>query len=85
MATIYISDPNGDKKSFRVEMCIRKKLESIHLVRVPSADQGFWEDISQRAEKGEGAEVEVEIDWERRVDQVSPLVHFGNEGRADFR
>jgi Ser-tRNA(Ala) deacylase AlaX len=72
MGNLILSGPNGGKQSFRVEMCIRKKLESIHLVRVPATGEAIWEDVSMRVEGGEGADVvvEVEVDWDRRTDQV---------------
>ncbi|WWD22741.1 hypothetical protein CI109_107234 [Kwoniella shandongensis] len=60
---IHLLDPNGDKRTstFVVEGCLRKKLDSVHLVRVPNDVQVDWE----------GREVEVEVDWERRMDQMS--------------
>jgi hypothetical protein len=47
-----------------VEGCLRKKLDSVHLVRVPAEMEGVLESAV-------GNEVEVEVDWERRMDHVS--------------
>ncbi|KAK8844706.1 hypothetical protein IAR55_006555 [Kwoniella newhampshirensis] len=60
---IHLLDPNGDKRisTFVVEGCLRKQLDSVHLVRVPDGVTGDWE----------GKEVEVEVDWDRRMDQMS--------------
>lgn len=84
MGYIYLTDPNGGKKGFRVEMCIRKKLDSIHLVRVSEADEALWEQISKAAE---GTEVDIEVDWERRVDQVSLMMNGWDRlsGEAEIR
>lgn len=55
-------DSNGDViHTFPIEMCLRRKLESVHLVRIPSGVE-----IDLR----EGKDVEVEADWDRRIDQV---------------
>ena len=53
----------NDGVTLVVEGCLRRKLESVHLVRVPS---GMEETLSG----AEGKEVEVSVDWERRMDQV---------------
>jgi Ser-tRNA(Ala) deacylase AlaX len=45
-------------------MCIRKKLDSIHLVRVYSAEEAFFAQLKP------GEEVVIDVDWERRMDQV---------------
>ncbi|WVQ82561.1 hypothetical protein IAT38_004690 [Cryptococcus sp. DSM 104549] len=61
---IHLLDPNGGKtQSFPVEMCLRRLLDSVHLVRIPPGVEveGGWE----------GREVEVEVDWARRLDQMS--------------
>ena len=54
----------GDKEEFIVEGCLRQKLESVHLVRVPEGK----ETTLQAAVGGLG---EVQVDWERRMDHVS--------------
>ncbi|ODN89685.1 cytoplasmic protein [Cryptococcus wingfieldii CBS 7118] len=61
---IRLLNPNGGvTQEFPVEMCLRKKLDSVHLVRIPLGVEveGGWE----------GREVEVETDWDRRFDQMS--------------
>ncbi|ODN73823.1 hypothetical protein L202_07349 [Cryptococcus amylolentus CBS 6039] len=61
---IRLLDPNGGvTQEFPVEMCLRRKLDSVHLVRIPLGVEveGGWE----------GREVEVETDWDRRFDQMS--------------
>ncbi|WVO20689.1 uncharacterized protein IAS62_001988 [Cryptococcus decagattii] len=56
-------DSNGDViHTFPIEMCLRRKLDSVHLVRIPS---GVEIDLQ------EGKDVEVEADWDRRIDQMS--------------
>ncbi|OWT37649.1 cytoplasmic protein [Cryptococcus neoformans Bt1] len=56
-------DPNGDvTHTFPIEMCLRRKLDSVHLIRIPS---GIEIDLQ------EGREVEIEADWDRRMDQMS--------------
>lgn len=56
-------DPNGGvSHTFPIEMCLRRKLDSVHLIRIPS---GIEIDLR------EGREVEVEADWDRRIDQMS--------------
>jgi alanyl-tRNA synthetase/misacylated tRNA(Ala) deacylase len=68
---LSIFNPNGEKDaslgSFVVEGCLRKKLEFIHLVRVPEEQQGLIEGL-------EGKEVVLDVDWERRIDQVSDCI-----------
>lgn len=55
-------DPNGDvTHTFPIEMCLRRKLDSVYLIRIPS---GIEIDLQ------EGREVEIEADWDRRMDQV---------------
>ena len=63
--TLWLEGQNG--KGLRVEGCIRRKLNSVHLVRVPDADFGLLERL-------EGKDVEVEVDWERRTDHVRALL-----------
>ena len=50
-------------REYVVEGCLRRKLDSIHLVRVPTG--------SPPLEGIVGRQVELEVDWERRVDHVS--------------
>lgn len=67
---LSILNPNGEKDAslgFMVEGCLRKKLEFIHLVRVPEEQQGLIEGL-------EGKEVVLDVDWERRIDQVSGCI-----------
>jgi alanyl-tRNA synthetase/misacylated tRNA(Ala) deacylase len=65
---LSVLNPDGEKDaslgSFVVEGCLRKKLEFVHLVRVPEEQQGLIEGL-------EGREVVLDVDWERRIDQVS--------------
>ncbi|WWC67259.1 uncharacterized protein I206_101167 [Kwoniella pini CBS 10737] len=56
------SGNNEEHHSFVIEGCLRKKLDSVHLVRVPPGQVINWK---------EGEEVEVHVDWERRVDHTS--------------
>ena len=50
----------------KVEGCLRRKLESVHLVRVPGESSTALEDLA-------GQEVDVEVDWARRMDHVGML------------
>lgn len=50
-------------REYVVEGCLRKKLDSVHLVRVPPGVEGFEGIV--------GKEVEVTVDWVRRMDHVS--------------
>jgi hypothetical protein len=59
----HFIDANGGRRTFSVEMGLRRGLEAVHLVRVPEG-----EDVSGLG--GEGGEVELEVDWDRRVDHV---------------
>lgn len=71
-------DDNGTRRNFRVEGCLRRKLDSIHLVRVPEEDNGLFENV-------EGREAEVDVDWERRVDHVSSIMRSQSDtGLKDF-
>ncbi|WWC90141.1 uncharacterized protein L201_005074 [Kwoniella dendrophila CBS 6074] len=56
-------DSNGGiQDSFRVESCLRKKLDGVHLVRIPPGKQ---------FDLKEGDEVEVVVDWDRRLDHMA--------------
>lgn len=71
-------DSNGDvTHTFPIEMCLRRKLDSVHLVRIPSGVE-----IDLR----EGKVVEVEADWDRRIDQVGirPKYREWNNVPNDF-
>ncbi|WWC97509.1 hypothetical protein V866_004392 [Kwoniella sp. B9012] len=60
---LNILDPNGGiRQSFVIESCLRKKLDSVHLVRIPP---GTAVDMK------EDDEVEVVVDWDRRVDHMT--------------
>ncbi|KAK4686478.1 hypothetical protein P7C73_g3642, partial [Tremellales sp. Uapishka_1] len=62
---IWILDPNGGRKqSFAIESCLRRKLDSVHLVRVAEDDTAVFEVLA-------GTEVELELDWDRRQDQMA--------------
>lgn len=62
---IRVLDPNGGvEETFVIEGCMRKKLDSIHLVRVPEGKEAVFDGL-------EGREVELEVDWDRRTDHVS--------------
>jgi Ser-tRNA(Ala) deacylase AlaX len=65
--SIVLGAVSGQSEGIRlvVEGCLRRKLESVHLVRVPL---GMEEVFAGAEEK----EVEVRVDWERRLDQVRP-------------
>ncbi|WVN88493.1 uncharacterized protein L203_103704 [Cryptococcus depauperatus CBS 7841] len=61
---IHLLDSNGGiQHSFPVEMCFRRKLNSVHYARIPPGIKvdGGWE----------GRDVEVEVDWDRRIDQMA--------------
>jgi alanyl-tRNA synthetase/misacylated tRNA(Ala) deacylase len=58
-----VIDVEGSQEEFIVEGCLRKNLESVHLVRVPEGKEGAL----QAAVGGMG---EVKVDWERRMDHV---------------
>jgi Ser-tRNA(Ala) deacylase AlaX len=55
-----------------VEGCVRRGLEGVHLVRIPEGQAGL--------DGLEGEEVELIVDWERRVDHVSIPLHSYNKG-----
>jgi Ser-tRNA(Ala) deacylase AlaX len=44
---------------------MRRKLDSVHLVRVEEKDEHLFDGLG-------GHEVTLEVDWERRQDHVSP-------------
>lgn len=58
------SGVTGQKVELVIEGCLRRKLESVHLVRVPSQSEDAVKQL-------EGKEVIVKVDWERRMDHVS--------------
>ncbi|WVF66628.1 hypothetical protein IAT40_001368 [Kwoniella sp. CBS 6097] len=60
---LHFFNPNGEvETTLVIEGCLRKKLDSVHLVRVPSGVTVQW---------NEGRQVEVVVDWERRMDHMS--------------
>ena len=59
-------DTDSGRRSWKVEGCLRKKLDSVHLVRVPEDEAAIAEELA-------GQEVEVEVDWDRRMDHVTQL------------
>ncbi|WVR03150.1 hypothetical protein IAU60_000140 [Kwoniella sp. DSM 27419] len=60
---LRLFDPNGGVETeLRIEGCLRRKLDSVHLVRVPPGTEVNW---------AEGREVEVVVDWQRRIDQMT--------------
>ncbi|WVQ94238.1 hypothetical protein IAU59_001316 [Kwoniella sp. CBS 9459] len=60
---LHLLNPNGEiETTLVIEGCLRQKLDSVHLVRVPPGVTFQWE---------EGKEVEVVVDWERRMDHMT--------------
>ncbi len=57
-------DPNETRRSFVVEGCLRRKLDSVHVIRVMEEHEHLFEGL-------EGQKVELEVDWDRRQDHVS--------------
>jgi hypothetical protein len=70
---LWVLGPEGRNKAYMVEGCLRRKLDSIHLVRVLDGEEL---DV-------EGKEVELEVDWVRRQDHVG--VTRGNESDSRCR
>jgi Ser-tRNA(Ala) deacylase AlaX len=70
---MVVEDANGGKKEYVVEGCMRRGLDAVHLIRVQESGNGF--------ENLEG-EVELIVDWERRVDHVG---HNPCSAIAEFR
>jgi len=61
--TLGAVEGQSEGLAFVIEGCLRRKLQSVHLVRVPPGKEGILDGA-------EGREVEVSVDWERRMDQV---------------
>ncbi|OCF34798.1 hypothetical protein I316_03342 [Kwoniella heveanensis BCC8398] len=60
---LHLLNPNGDvETTLVIEGCLRQKLDSVHLIRVPPRVSVQWD---------EGREVEVVVDWERRMDHMT--------------
>ncbi|WVW81328.1 hypothetical protein I302_103319 [Kwoniella bestiolae CBS 10118] len=58
-----VLDPiGGVKQSFVIESCLRRKLDSVHLVRIPPGTE---------VDLKEGDEVELVVDWDRRMDHMT--------------
>ncbi|BEJ14469.1 hypothetical protein CspHIS471_0402360 [Cutaneotrichosporon sp. HIS471] len=65
--TMYVSDAN-ETHALQIEGCIRRKLDAVHMVRVPP---GSNVDLTTLA----GTDVRVEAHWERRLDHMT--IHTG--------
>ena len=57
-------ETESGRRSWAVEGCLRRKLDSVHLVRVPEGDAALIEGLA-------GQEAELEVEWDRRMDHVS--------------
>jgi Ser-tRNA(Ala) deacylase AlaX len=74
---MVIQDKNGEVRELIVEGCVRRGLEGVHLVRAAEGEAGL--------EGLEGEQVELVVDWERRVDHVSQQRLFSkNKNGIDF-
>lgn len=65
---LYFTDANGTQHDLRIEGCIRRKLDAVHMVRVLP---GLGLDLTSLV----GTDVRVEADWERRLDHMT--IHTG--------
>ncbi|ORY22131.1 hypothetical protein BCR39DRAFT_552207, partial [Naematelia encephala] len=67
--SLLVASPNGPhEQRLVVEHCLRRKLDSVHLVRVPP-------ELEEDVQGLEGKDVAVEVDWDRRLDHMS--IHTG--------
>lgn len=66
-----VPDANGTAHTFPIEGCIRRKLDAVHLVRVPETSPvvGVFESLRD-ADGAANVTVEVEVDWDRRLDHM---------------
>lgn len=60
---LEVTDANGDKHEFAIEGCIRRKLDAVHIVRVPEGSAVAFDALV-------GQDVTVSVDWERRMDHM---------------
>lgn len=58
-----LTDANGTPHTFAIEGCVRRKLDAVHLVRVPDVSPIAFDTIV-------GQEATVEVDWDRRTDHM---------------
>lgn len=61
---MYLRDANGTEHTFAIEGCVRRKLDAVHMVRVPPETAVDFSALG-------GAEARVEADWERRLDHMT--------------
>jgi alanyl-tRNA synthetase/misacylated tRNA(Ala) deacylase len=64
--SIVFGNGKDGARTLSVEGCLRRKLDSVHLVRVDKQDEEFVQSLA-------GREVTVKVDWKRRMDHVSLL------------
>lgn len=62
--TLTLTDANGAAVSFPVEGVVRRGLDAVHIVRVPSSSAVDFGTIV-------GQEARVDVDWERRIDHMA--------------
>lgn len=60
---MFLRDANGAEHAFAIESCIRRKLDAVHVVRVPDDSPIAFDSLV-------GAEATVEVAWERRMDHM---------------
>lgn len=66
---IWVPDANGEAQPFVVEGCLRRKLDSVHLVRVQEEHEHMFGGLEDKM-------IWLEVDWERRQDHVSGVSLF---------
>ncbi|CAD6575756.1 MAG: hypothetical protein TREMPRED_001491 [Tremellales sp. Tagirdzhanova-0007] len=62
--TLWIVDANGTSHALSIEGCLRRKLDSVHLVRLREEDEHLLDNVM-------GREVELEVNWDRRQDHMA--------------
>lgn len=60
----------GAERAFAVEGVVRRGLEAVHVVRVPSGCAAAFADLAAPG-GGPGREARVDVDWERRLDHMA--------------
>lgn len=58
-----VTDDNGETHKFAIEGCIRRKLDAVHIVRVPEGSAIAFDTLT-------GKQVTVSVDWDRRMDHM---------------
>lgn len=60
---MVVTDPNGSEHRFIIEGCVRRKLDAVHIVRVPEGTAVAFDSLV-------GKDITVHVDWERRMDHM---------------